>query len=180
MQAAFTVIDLDGISFDTDTTDAGWEELLDTLPAAQQVAFKTGPSQFASPGYKIVDNMVYLRGVMQRMITNSEDPDVVPVIGFLPQTFRPPFNMNYPSVALNESKLHHITIDSAGQIRVDFDADQRYISLDGMAFARVSGGYTFTDWRFGTDDGDTLQLLNTPPSEDCPMSFTKDLMCTSL
>ena len=159
MQQAFTLVSLDGISFDTDATDAGWEDLLETLPAAQQAAFVASPAPFSSPGYKVVGNMVYLRGVLERKVTNDEDPDVVPVLGILPQTSRPENNLHYPTLALDGTKLHHITISSAGQVQVQFDVSDGYIALDGIAFARWSGDFNFDDWRFGTDNGDTMQLM---------------------
>ena len=100
--------------------------------------------------------MVYLRGVVERKVTSDEDSDSVPVLGYLPQTSRPEKNVHYPTLALDGFKLHHLTVLGAGQVQVRFDAGQQYVTLDGIAFARWSGDYGFDDWRFGTDDGDTM------------------------
>eukprot|EP00045_Choanoeca_perplexa_P003376 m.30182 g.30182 ORF g.30182 m.30182 type:complete len:1203 (-) comp12006_c0_seq4:5609-9217(-) len=159
VQQAFNVVGLDGIEFDTGT--AGWEDLLETLPVAQQAAFVDGPSSFASPGYKVVDNMVYFRGVVKRMVTSESATDAVPVLGYLPQTARPEHNMNYPALALEGIKLHHITVSSSGQIQVQFDAADGLIALDGIAFAKWSGNYGFNGWQFGTDNGDMMQIQRT-------------------
>jgi len=158
VQQAFTLVSLDGISFDTDATDAGWEDLLETLSPTQQAAFIAGPAPFTSPSYKVVGNMVYLRGVLERKVTSDDDSDVVPVLGYLPQTSRPEHNMHYPTLALDGTELHHITVSSSGQVQVQFDVSDGFVALDGIAFARWSGDFSFDDWRFGTDDGDTMQL----------------------
>ena len=102
--------------------------------------------------------MVYLRGVMERKVTNDDDPDGVPILGYLPQTSRPENNMNYPTMTLDGTQLHHITVSSAGQLQVQFDAADRYVCLDGIVFARWSGDFRFDDWRFGTNNDDTMQI----------------------
>eukprot|EP00045_Choanoeca_perplexa_P017287 m.248230 g.248230 ORF g.248230 m.248230 type:complete len:1914 (+) comp17499_c0_seq1:194-5935(+) len=156
-QQGFPVyVALDGISYETSNT-SDWEPLLDTLPIAQQTAFVAAPG-FAPPAYKVVENLVYFRGVVERKVSSNQDTDTVPVLGFLPQTTRPEKNVHFPTLALDGFKLHHLTVSGAGQVQVQFDVSQQYVALDGIAFARWSGDYAFSTWRFGTNNGDTMSV----------------------
>jgi hypothetical protein len=123
--------------------------------------------------------MVYLRGVVERMVTRDADPDVVPVLGYLPQTSRPEDNLHYPTLALDGTKLHHITVSSAGEVQVQFDGSDGFVSLDGIAFARWSGDFAFDDWRLGTDNGDTMQLQQKRLGQQQPtvLLFTYNHIC---
>jgi len=178
VQQSFTLVGLDGITFDTIATDDGWENLLETIPDTQRIPFTTATG-FASPGFKLVDNMVYLRGVVERKVTSTEASDFVPVVGVLPQTFRPENLMNYATLSLDGIKLHHVTVSARGQVQVQFDASQQFIALDGIAFARWSGSYGFGNWQFGTDNGDTLQIMSIETGTPCAFQDTQDVLIST-
>ena len=156
---SFSQVSLDGITYDLDPSNSGWESLLATIPDTQQRAFIAG-APFASPSYKIVDNMVRLRGVVKRLVTNTDAPAFAPVVGVLPQSHRPLRDANFPSLALSGIQLNHVTVSASGQVRVLFDASQDFISLEGIAFQHWSGDFAMDSWQFSTNDDENVQLVS--------------------
>ena len=153
-------VSLDGIAYRT-TNNSDWSDLMATLPPslAQVYTWAAPVSGWMRPSFQRLGDFVFLRGLVGRQ-PNIEpaDPDVAPMIGRLPIGMRPHFPVDFPTIAHEGSRVHHVTVNKDGRISVTFSAGERYISLDGMAFSVRSNDLKMGSWRLATDNGFNLFL----------------------